>query len=81
MKTTIDISDALMAEARKTARREQTTLRALVEEGLRKILAQRRARRPFQLRDVSFRGEGLQPGVTEGDWEEIRRRAYDGRGE
>jgi Arc/MetJ family transcription regulator len=81
MKTTIDIPDPLMAEARKAAQREGTTLRALVEEGLRKVLGERRARRTFKLRDVSFRGEGLQPGLTEGNWEEIRRRAYEGRGE
>ena len=70
-----------MAEARRTAQREGTTLRALVEEGLRRILGERRARQEFRLRRASVRGKGLKPGVTEGDWEGIRRRAYDGRGE
>jgi hypothetical protein len=34
MKTTVEISDSLLREARKLARREGTTLRALVEQGL-----------------------------------------------
>lgn len=38
MKTTIDISDALLDDARAAAARCSTTLRALVEEGLREVL-------------------------------------------
>src|SRR5215218_5709383 len=40
MKTTLDISDPLLREARKVAARQGTTLRALVELGLRRILAE-----------------------------------------
>jgi hypothetical protein len=39
MKTTIQISDSLFKEARKVAQQERTTLRALVEEGLRKAVS------------------------------------------
>jgi len=35
MKTTIQIADSLFEDARRVAREERTTLRALVEEGLR----------------------------------------------
>jgi Bacterial antitoxin of type II TA system, VapB len=35
MKTTIDIADALLEEARQAAEASRTTLRALVEAGLR----------------------------------------------
>ncbi len=42
MKTTIEIADALLSEAREVARRERSTLRAVVEEGLRVALARRR---------------------------------------
>ncbi len=38
MKTTIDIADPLLREARKLANREGTTLRALVEQGLRHVI-------------------------------------------
>ena len=81
MKTTIEIADALLAEARKVADREGTTLRALVEEGLREILRSRgEGVSPFQLNLVTFAGDGLQPGIAEGAWERIRDLAYEGRG-
>jgi hypothetical protein len=38
MKTTIDVSDVLLKRAKRRARREGRTLRALVEEGLRRVL-------------------------------------------
>ncbi len=81
MKTTIDIADALLDQARATAARDGVTVRALVEEGLRAVLAQRRARRPrFQLRDASFKGKGLQPGVHLADWSDVAAAIYSGRG-
>ena len=81
MKTTVDIPDPLLAEARRAADRESTTLKALVEAGLRRVLADRREKStPFQLRDARFRGEGLQPGVVSGDWQSIREAIYEGRG-
>jgi len=78
MKTTIEISDALLRLAKATAAREETTVRALVEEGLRKVLAERKSRPAFRLRLVTFGGQGLQPGAE--GWEEIRDRIYQGRG-
>lgn len=80
MKTTIVISEPLLAEARRLARRERLTLRALVEEGLRQVIAERTERQRFALRDASFRGRGLKPGVVEGDWDHIRDAIYEGRG-
>jgi hypothetical protein len=76
MKTTVDIQ---MDEARKIASQENTTVKAMVEEGLRKVLAQRKKEKPFQLRKVTFKGGGLQPHLSEGSWNEIRDLAYDGR--
>ena len=78
MKTTVEIPNGLLADVRKVARREQTTVRALIEEGLRKVLAAREKPGAFRLRKVSFRGEGL--AVGEISWERIRELAYEGRG-
>ena len=81
MKTTIDIADSILESAKATASREGTTLRALVEEGLRVVLGKRRAKvTRFELRDASVGGNGLQPGVDLTDWESIRRLTYGERG-
>jgi hypothetical protein len=81
MKTTIHIPDSLLAEVRKVASEENTTLKALTEEGLRLVINERRKRRPaFKLRDESFDGEGLQAPFSESDWGAIRAAIYEGRG-
>ena len=80
MKTTIDITDGLLAEAKQVATRDDTTLRSLVEEGLRRIIQDRKRKPVFRLREASFRGKGIQPEVDEGDWDTIRRMTYEGRG-
>jgi hypothetical protein len=55
MKTTFDIADPLLREARRLAAREGTTLRELVEQGLRKVVAERKQKLPFQLRKASIK--------------------------
>jgi hypothetical protein len=80
MKTTIDIADALLSEARRVAARHGTTVKALVEQGLRQVLSERKRGAAFKLRKATFKGRGLQPGVKEATWEKIRELAYEGRG-
>lgn len=80
MKTTVEISDALAEEAKTAARRDKTTLRALIEAGLRQILRERRSGARFRLRDASFHGKGLQPEFRDGDGQRMREAAYEGRG-
>jgi hypothetical protein len=80
MKTTIQIPDSLFEEARKVARRDRTTLKVLVEQGLRRVIAERRKRTKFRLRKASFKGEGLQPHLAGASWEQIRDLSYEGRG-
>jgi Arc/MetJ family transcription regulator len=81
MKTTIDLPDALLAEAREAAEAEGTTLKALVESGLRRLLDGRGTKTAFKLRRASFKGNGLQPDMADGSWEGIRARVYQGHGE
>lgn len=80
MKTTVEIPNPLLAEVRKLASREGATVRALVEQGLRRILAESQKPGAFTLRKASFKGKGLQPGVAHASWERIREMAYEGRG-
>lgn len=80
MKTTVEIQDALLKEAQKLASRENTTVRALVEEGLRKIIVTRTRPEAFRLRKVTFKGNGLQPDVEGAPWPRVRDMAYEGRG-
>jgi CRISPR/Cas system-associated protein Csm6 len=80
MKTTIQIPDRLFEEARKLAHRERTTLKTLVEEGLRRIVSEHKRRDHFRLRKASFKGNGLQPHLAGASWDQIREMSYEGRG-
>jgi hypothetical protein len=80
MKTTVDITDSLLEEAKKVAARNHTTVRALIERGLRQVLAEHQSAHEFRLRDATFEGEGLQPGVADATWERIRDLVYEGHG-
>ena len=80
MKTTVDIPDSILEEARKLAAREGSTVRALVEQGLRRLISERKRTGAFRLRKATFKGEGLQPGAAGASWERIRDMAYEGCG-
>jgi Arc/MetJ family transcription regulator len=80
MKTTIEISDSLLDEVKRLAAKEGTTVRAYVEQGLRRVVAERKSRGMFKLRKATFKGKGLQPGVQDATWERIRETIYQGRG-
>jgi hypothetical protein len=80
MKTTVEIPDPILSQARKVAAREGTTVRALIEEGLRKVLGERTRSGEFRLRKASFKGKGLHPEMRDAAWDRIRDAAYEGRG-
>jgi hypothetical protein len=80
MKTTIQIPASLFEEARELAHRQRTTLKALVVEGLRRIVSERKRHSRFCLRKATFKGSGLQPHLA-ASWEQIRELSYEGRGE
>jgi hypothetical protein len=81
MKTTIEIADELLDRSKAVARREHTTLRSLVEDGLRRVLDEQSAKkRPFQLRAIQFCGGGFKEGFDAASWQRIRDAVYEGRG-
>jgi hypothetical protein len=80
VKTTLDISDPLLREARKVALRERTTLRSLVEQGLRQVVTEKKRRKKFRLRKAAYKGRGLRPELRDTGWERLRDVAYEGRG-
>ncbi len=82
MKTTVEISDPLLAKARALAGELNTTLRSLIERGLREVVERNQGqRRSFQLRDASFKdGCGLQSEFVDGRWDQILDASYGSRG-
>jgi hypothetical protein len=69
MKITMELSDDLWAAANQLAALEKTTVKALVEEGLRKVIKERQQCACFRLRRVTFKGRGLQPHPAAAPWE------------
>lgn len=79
-KTTVEISEDLLREARELAARDGVTLRAVLERGLHRAIAEGQRSRSFRLRKASFRGKGLHPDAADAPWERLRDMAYEGRG-
>ena len=80
MKTTVDIPNSLIEEAKRVAARQDTTLRVLIIEGLRRVISERKRAGKFRLRKATFRGKGLKPDMAGASWERIREMAYEKRG-
>jgi len=81
MKTTVEIPDALLEQARQQAASEGSTVRALIEEGLRRVLKERQQLGiGFRLRKVGMAGQGLQPQVADASWDVLRGMVYEGQG-
>ena len=81
MKTTIELSDKLLDDARKLAAAQGVPVRELVERGLRHVVAEaKRPRESFVLRKASFKGKGLRPELQGASWDRLRELAYEGRG-
>ena len=76
MKTTVDIADDLLKRSQQLAKREGSTLRAVLEEGLRLVLKDRRIPGSRAFRFPTFSKGGLNAEFCEADWEKIRFTIY-----
>lgn len=78
VKTTVDLPDDLMREAKEFAAREGIPLRQVFETGVRLAIEKKgRPGRRFRLKTITVKGRGLQ---MPGDWETIRETIYRSRG-
>jgi Bacterial antitoxin of type II TA system, VapB len=81
MKTTLEIADPLLEQARRIAARDGETLRSLVEQGLQKVVAERSVKaKPFKLRNVTVSGRGLRPEIAHLSMHDIILMSYEDRG-
>ncbi|MDR2244141.1 MAG: hypothetical protein LBE15_01865, partial [Burkholderiales bacterium] len=67
--------------ARRYADANNMTMKALIEQSLRNLMAEKKDKPKFKLRDASFHGgSGLTPEFQNATWEQIRDLIYEGRG-
>jgi hypothetical protein len=76
MKTTVEIADALFAEARAEAERRGTSMRSLIEEGLRRLLDEAEDQDVYTLHDLSVGGNGPLPEYVAGGHDAFLEAAY-----
>lgn len=79
MKTTVEIADALLARAKRQAKRTGRPLRALVEEGLRRVLADEPAQSAYELPDRSAGDPDAPNPLAALSWQDLRDEIYGGR--
>jgi len=76
MKTTVELPEELVKQARRIARQEGGSLRALVEEGLHRSLEARRNAARGELDFPSYGGSGLTEVFQDAPWRRIRDEIY-----
>jgi hypothetical protein len=58
MKTTLEISDSILAKAKELAREQNVVLRSLAEEGLTRVIEEREPRKPRRVnRRLTYEGQ------------------------
>ena len=81
MKTTVELSDALMWEMKEQARASHSLMREIMEAAMRLYLDQlKQPREKFRFQNHSFKGNGVCEGIEEGAWEQIRGKIFESRG-
>jgi hypothetical protein len=78
MKTTVEIADPLLEQAKVEARRRGTTVRSLIEEGLRRVIAEPNVD-GYVLPDCSVSGDGPTELWLTSTWDEKLAAIYEGR--
>lgn len=76
MKTTIDIHDELLRQARQHARATGRSLRAVIEEGIRLVLSAPKPQETYNLPDLSVGDPDAADPLAGVSWEELREMIY-----
>jgi len=76
MKIIVAIADNLLLRAEREAEAFQTTLRRLIQEGLREVLSRKASSKQKPIKPVTFRERGLQPEFRGKSWDAIRDAIY-----
>ncbi|HET8642479.1 MAG TPA: DUF2191 domain-containing protein [Pseudonocardiaceae bacterium] len=81
MKTTIEINDELLRQAKVVAAERGVTLRALIERALhRELESMERDKRQYAPRDASVGGSEINPEFLPWHWDKVRDLSYEDRG-
>ena len=76
MKTTIEIQDELLARAKRHAKLTGRPLRAVVEDGLRQVLASPTRQEHYVLPDLSVGEAGGHDPLETYSWQDLRDEIY-----
>ena len=79
MKTTVEIADGLLARAKRHAKKTRRPVRALIEEGLRRVLDEADAVKSYRLPDRSVGRAGDADPLEALSWGELRNEIYGDR--
>jgi hypothetical protein len=80
MKTTVEIQPALLERAKRHAQRVGKPLRAIIEEGLRRVLEEAGAERPrYRMPDRAMGQPGVPNPLESLSWQDLRDEIYGAR--
>ena len=78
MKTTVEIQTALLERARRHAQKVGKPLRAIIEEGLRRVLVAEAVPQRYRLPDRSVGQAGAPNPLESLSWQDLRDEIYGG---
>lgn len=80
MITTIEIDDSILLQAKRLAASRRTAVRALVEQGLRRVIADEQRDAGFKFEPVTDKRPARPGNPPAMPWEQVRELIYGGRG-
>jgi hypothetical protein len=82
MKTSLEISDHLFIKVKKLATKRGTSVRALIDQSLRLLLAEEENKQPVQPKLLTFGGDGFADRFdgASPSWDQLRDEIYRGHG-